>query len=136
MAHLDKLKVTKRVIAAAKPRRKVESPEYRRRKLIAHLEEQIELALLALASKPAELRRKRGHGIVTVRPRLWWKAEPGGTVFTEIRYNKVALNIAGRGTAIEVGPLKRLPAVYRTVIRAAKAGELDRSIRTAILKAR
>lgn len=136
MAHLDKLNVTKRVIAAGRPRRKVESDEYRRGKLIANLEEQIELAELALKKRPLELKRKRGHGIVPVRPRLWWKTEPDGTVYTEIRYNKVPLNIGGRGTAIEVGALKRLPTVYRTVIRAAKAGELDQAIRNAMRIAR
>lgn len=136
MAHLDRLKVSKRVIDAARPRRKVETAEYRRRKLIANVEEQIELAELALEGRPLELKRKRGHGIVAVRPRLWWKAEKDGTVYTQVRYNKVPLNIAGRGTSIEVGPMRRLPTVYRTVIRAIKAGELDQSIRNAILEAR
>ncbi|MDX1483054.1 MAG: hypothetical protein R3229_01125 [Alphaproteobacteria bacterium] len=136
MAHLDKLKISKRVIAAARPRRRVETDEYRRNKLIAHVEEQIELAELALRDRPLQLKRKRGHRVVNVRPRIWWKTEPDGTVFTEIRYNKVPLNMAGRGGAIEVGSLKRLPAVYRTVIRAIKAGELDQAIRTAILKSR
>lgn len=136
MAHLDKLKVSKRVVAVARPRRRMESDEYRRNKLIANVEEQIELAELAIRDKPLELKRKRGHRIVAVRPRLWWKTEADGKVYTEIRYNKVPLNIGGRGSSIEVNSLKRLPAVYRTVIRAIKAGELDRSIRNAILKSR
>lgn len=136
MAHLDKLKVSKRVVAVARPRRRMESDEYRRNKLIANVEEQIELAELAIRDKPLELKRKRGHRIVAVRPRLWWKTEADGKVYTEIRYNKVPLNIGSRGSSIEVSSLKRLPAVYRTVIRAIKAGELDRSIRNAILKSR
>jgi hypothetical protein len=136
MAHLDKLKVSKRVIAAARPRRKIETPEYRRQKLIANIEEQIELAKLALQGKPPQLQRKRGHDVVSVRPRLWWRVEPDGLIFTEIRYNKVALNLAGRGNTIEVGPLKKLPAVYRTVIKAVKAGELDRAIENAARKSR
>lgn len=136
MGHLDKLKIAKRVIAAARPRRKADTTEYRRAKLVSNLEEQIELANLALEDKPPQLKRKRGHGVVTVRPRLWWTMAPDGLVFTEIRYNKVALNIAGRGNTIEVGPLKRLPAVYRTVIKATKAGELDRAIENAARKSR
>ncbi len=136
MGHLDKLKVSKRVIAAARPRRKADTTEYRREKLIASLEEQIELANLALQDKPLRLKRKRGHDVVTVRPRLWWRVEPDGLIFTEIRYNKVALNIAGRGNTIEVGPMKRLPTIYRTVIKATKAGELDRAIENAARKSR
>lgn len=136
MGHLDKLKVSKRVIAAARPRRKLETAEYRRSKLIANLEEQIELAQLALEDKPLQLKRKRGHEVVNVRPRIWWTRAPDGLVFTEIRYNKVALNIAGRGTSIEVGPLRKLPTVYRTVIKAVKAGELDKAIDNAARKSR
>ncbi len=136
MRHLDKLEISRRVIAAARPRHKGDTVEYRRDKLIAHLEEQIELAQLALDDKPLELKRKRGHDVVRVRPRLWWKVEPDGHVFTQIRYNKVPLNILGRGTSIEVGPLKKLPSVYKTVIKAVKAGELDISIENAAKKSR
>lgn len=132
MGHLDDLKISKRVILAARPRRKIDSTEYRRNKLIAHLEEQIELANLALQDKPLQLKRKRGHTMVDVRPRLWWKEEPDGTVYTQIRYNKTPLNLRGRGTTIEVGPLRKLPMVYRTVIRAVKAGELDGPIQRAV----
>ncbi len=136
MSHLDKLNVSKRVIAAARPRRPTDTVEYRRNKLIANVQEQIELAELALHNKPLQLQRKRGHGVVTVRPRLWWKKDPNGQVFTEIRYNKVALNIAGRGSSIEVGSLKKLPSIYRTVIKAINAGELDRAIENAAKKSR
>lgn len=134
MGHLDKLRVSKRVIAAARPRRKIETAEYRHNKLIANIEEQIELANFALQDKPLELERKRGHRLVKVRPRLWWQQEPDGNVFAQVRYNKIALNIGGRGTSIEVGPLMKLPAVYRTVIRAIKAGELDQAIQSAVRK--
>ncbi|MDH3279961.1 MAG: hypothetical protein OEQ18_02390 [Gammaproteobacteria bacterium] len=136
MAHLDRLKISKRVISARRHRRGTETDDYRRNKLIANIEEQIELVQLALQDKPRELQRKRGHSIVTVRPRIWWKTEPDGKVFTEIRYNKVPLDIGGRGGSVEVGLLESLPEVYRTVIRAIKAGELDQSIRAAVLESR
>ncbi|NNE85759.1 MAG: hypothetical protein HKN28_17485 [Alphaproteobacteria bacterium] len=136
MGHLDKLNISRRVIAAARPRRKLDTVEYRREKLIANVEEQIELANLKLQGKPAQIKRKRGHDIVTVRPRLWWATEPDGHVYTQIRYNKVPLNILGQGTSIEVGPLKKLPSVYKTVIRAIEAGELDNSIDNAAKKSR
>lgn len=136
MGHLDKLRVSKRVIAAARPQRKIDTTEYRRKKLIANIEEQIELAHLALQDKPLQLQRKRGHDVVSVRPRIWWKVAPDGFVFTVIRYNKVALNIGGRGNTIEVGLFKRLPVVYRTVIKAIRAGELDQAIKNAARKSR
>jgi hypothetical protein len=132
MGHLDKLKVTKRVIAAAKPRRKTDTKEYRRKKLIANIEEQIELAELALEGEPLQLERKRGHKVIKVRPRLWWKEGPDGEIVTEVRYNKVALYIGRRGNTIEVGSLKKLPAAYRTVIKAVKAGEFDQAIQNAV----
>ncbi len=136
MGHLDKLKITKRIIPLGRRRHKMETVEYRRNKLIANTEEQLELAQLALEDKPLELNRKRGHRVVRVRPRLWWAIEPDGKIVTQVRYNKVALNLAGRGTAIEVGPLRKLPTVYRTVIKAIKAGELDQAIENALRKSR
>jgi len=136
MAHLDKLNITHRAIAAAKPRRKNDTPEYRRNKLIANIEEQIELVSLQLTGRPLELHRKRGHRVQKVRPRIWWKTVEDGTVCTEIRYNKVAVNLLDRGTTIEVPSLKRLPAAYRSVIRAIKAGELDGPLQNAARKSR
>jgi hypothetical protein len=126
--HLDKLDISRRVIVSARARRKSDATDYRRKKLIAHLEEQIELVNLALNGQPPELARKRGHQEVKVRPRLWWYQGDDGHVATVIRYNNINLNLGGRGTTIEVGALRKLPGVYRTVIRAVKAGELDRTI--------
>lgn len=136
MGHLDKLKVSRRVVAAPRPRHKTETIEYRRRKLIANVEEQIELTQLALQDKPLQLKRKRGHGVISVRPRLWWIVDRDGKVLAQIRYNKIPLNIAGRGTSIEVDSLKKLPPIYRTVIKAVRAGELDQAIQNAARKSR
>ncbi len=137
MGHLDKLVVSRRVINAAKRRRKTNNAvEYRREKLIANIEEQIELARLSLSGEPAQLARKRGHQVVTVKPRLWWATEPDGTVLTEVRYNRVPLNLASRGTTIEVGKLARLPTVLQTVIKAVRAGEMDQSIESAARRSR
>ena len=132
MAFLEKLKISNQIIAA-RQRRKTDTVEYRRNKLIANIEEQIELAKLALDDKPLVLRRKRGHHIVNVKPRIWWKTVPDGSVFTQIRFNRVALEIDGRGTSIEVFALKHLPSVYRTVIKAVKAGELDRAMESVVI---
>ncbi len=136
MGLLSKLEVSRRIVRAAKPRRKQDSVEYRRGKLIANLEEQIELAELAIADRPLQLERKRGHRVVPVRPRIWWRRTPDDRLYTEIRYNKVPLNIEGRGTAIAVPKLRDLPKIYRLVIRAVKAGELDAAIETAVRRSR
>ena len=136
MSHLKKLTVSNRIIAAARPRHKADTIEYRRSKLIANIEEQIELVNLALEKKPLELRRKRGHDVRVVRPPLWWRVEPDGAVVTQIRYNKIPLNLGGRGTSIEVATVRKLPAAFRTVIRAVKAGELDPVIQSAARRSR
>lgn len=137
MGHLGKLVISRRVINAAKPRQSTKNTaEYRREKLIANIEEQIELARLSLNGEPVQLERKRGHDVVTVKPRLWWAIEADGTVLTEIRYNKIPLNLANRGTTIEVANLSRLPGALQTVIKAVRAGELDQSIETAARRSR
>jgi hypothetical protein len=137
MGHLAELVISRRVINAAKPRRNTKNTaEYRRKKLIANIEEQIELARLSLNGEPVQLERKRGHRVITVKPRLWWAIEADGTVLTEIRYNKIPLNLASRGTTIEVADLARLPSALQTVIEAVRAGELDQSIETAARRSR
>ncbi len=136
VGHLDNLTISRRMVAAAKPRRRLDAMEYRRAKLIANIEEQIELSNLALAGKQLILQRKRGHGVVNVRPRIWWQVDADGTLFTQIRYNKLALTLDGRGASIEVPSLKKLTTVYRTVIRAIEAGELDRAIEAAARKSK
>lgn len=132
MGYLDKLEISNRILRVGRARRKVDPIEYRRAKLMANIEEQIELALLAMQKKPLVLQRKRGHQVVKVRPRIWWKVEADGKAYTEIRYNKVPLKLDGRGTTIEVRGLKNLPTVYRTVISATKAGEVDNAIQTVL----
>ncbi|MDA0663845.1 MAG: hypothetical protein O3B08_13570 [Proteobacteria bacterium] len=136
MGHLEKLNISNRVIVAARPRHRRDTVEYRREKLVASIEEQIELATLALEDKPLQLKRKRGHSVVPVRPRLWWKEVPEGHLYTQIFYNKIPLKLARRGTAIEVDSLKKLPAVYRRVIQVVKAGELDKAVEAASRKSR
>jgi hypothetical protein len=126
--HLDKLTISRRAIVSARARRKTDKVEYRRKKLIAHLEEQIELAQLALDGHSPALVRKRRHGEVKVHPRLWWSVDDDGHVGTVVRYKNINLNLDGRGATIEVGPLRRLPGVDRIVIRAVEADELDRTI--------
>lgn len=134
MSYLDELEITNRVVLAARPRRETDTVEYRRNKLIANIEEQIELVSLVIQNKTPVIRRKRGHKVVEVRPRIWWRTVPDGGVYTQIRYNKVALDLDGRGTSIEANGLEHLPTIYRTVIKAVEAGELDLVMERAAIK--
>jgi hypothetical protein len=68
---------------------------YRSNKLIANIEEQIELAHFALQDRPLKLQKKRGLKVIKVRLRLWWKVDSDENVLTQSRYNKNALNLAG-----------------------------------------
>ena len=135
MGFLSNLKISNQIIAA-RPRRKTDTIDYRRKKLIANIEEQIDLANLALQEKPMTIRRKRGHDIVDVKPRIWWRIAAEGKVTTQIRFNRMALSIDGRGTSIEVDTFKELPTIYRTVIKAVEAGELDRAMESVTIEER
>jgi hypothetical protein len=44
------------------------------------------------------------------------------------------INIEGRGTTIEVGSLIELPKVFKTLIKAVEAGELDQAMDVAARK--
>lgn len=125
MAHLDKLDISRRALGARKSRRKAPLIEHSRAKLIANIEEQIQLAKLKIAGRPLELRRRRGRRVATVRPKLWWDVDDAGRVGTYILFNKKPLRLNRAGETIEVKTFRDLPKVYETVIRAVKAGELD-----------
>ena len=128
MSHLDKLTITRRVLKPRPSRHRKPSLEHYRDKLIANLEEQIELARKTIAGEPAVIKRRRGSEVRAVRPRLWWSEGEDGHVGSYILYNRTALALKGRGRTIEVGRLRNLPGVYRTVIAAARAGELDTAL--------
>jgi len=133
---LDKLNISRRVIDAARPRHKRDTIEYRRKKIIANIEEQIELANLSLQGN-----RCRSNGSVDAMLSPYGQgfggpSSPTGTYSRRLRYNKIPLNILGRETSIEVGHLKRLTSVYKTVIRAIGAGEIDNSTESAAKKSR
>lgn len=131
MSHLSKLEISRRVLKPRPARRDKPTIEHYRDKLIANLEEQRELALNVLDGKPAVIKRRRGRDVREVRPRLWWYEDVDGHVGTYVFHNRTALKLGPGGRTIEVGPLRRLPTVYRTVIAAVRAGELDNSLRDA-----
>jgi hypothetical protein len=132
MSHLDKLTISRRVLKPRPPRRSEKDRiAHYRDKLIANLEEQIELAEKVIAGKPPSIKRRRGSEVRAVRPRLWWHEDETGHVASYIFHNRIALTLKGGGRTIEVGPLRKLPATYRKVIAATRAGELDAALRNA-----
>ena len=131
MPHLNKLEISRRVLKPRPARRSKPSIEHYREKLNANLEEQIELVQKAIAGEPTVIKRRRGRQIREVRPRLWWYEDPDGHVGTYVFHNQTALNLNRGGRTIEVGPLRKLPAAFRTVIAAVRAGELDTALSAA-----
>lgn len=132
MSHLKKLRITRRIIQRRPRRQRADTAERRREKLIAQVEEQLELAQLAIAGKPLRLERKRGRMVKEVAPRLWWTLDEDGGVAVQIYYNRVPLKLRGEASTIEVPSLKKLPGTFRTIAKAIKAGELDRAISSVV----
>jgi hypothetical protein len=128
MAHLDKLEISRRVLKPRPSRRNKPPIEHYRDKLIDNLEEQIEMAQKTIAGEPVAIKRRRGREVREVRPRLWWYQDPDGHVGTYVFHNRTALKLNGVGPTIEVGPLRKLPSVFRKVIAAVRAGELDQAL--------
>jgi hypothetical protein len=131
MGHLDSLTISRRVLQPRPSRRSGDRTAHYRDKLIANLEEQIELAQKIIAGKPPTIKRRRGREVRTVRPRLWWHEDETGRIGTYIFHNRIALALKGGGRTIEVKSLRGLPAAYRKVIAATRAGELDAALRRA-----
>jgi hypothetical protein len=131
MSHLSKLEISRRVLKPRPARREKPTIAHYRDKLIANLEEQSELASKVIDGKPAVIKRRRGRTVREVRPRLWWYEDADGHVGTYIFHNRTALKLWRGGRTIEVGRLRQLPKVHRTVIAAVRAGELDNALRDA-----
>ena len=113
------------------PRNTVADPALQRRaKFIKQLEQQRELAR-EQGFEPTKRKwvvdADGTRQLVTVPKRVkrWWRMDAQGNCFLVLRYgNRVITLNAGR-TAIAVGPKGKLVSVIDTLIKAAKAGELD-----------
>ena len=137
MNTLTKLKLTN---ATRKPVE--ETPEQRmRRRMIAHLSEQLEMAKALVEgriySATRSIKQKDENGAtVTIerakrlRPAYWH--DLGGRWFLELRYANAVLVLGKDQTAIEVGTKDRLVPTIETVIEAVKAGELDQAMQAAL----
>jgi len=119
---------------------KTQSPiVLRRNKLIAMLKEQKAMAEAVLSGNSYKRQKQawftnamgeRQKVQRDARVRHWWSGE-GDNVVLVVRYGSKALELAKGKAAIEVGPMKNLPATVDTLIEAVAAGELDSIIAAA-----
>lgn len=115
----------------------VDKAVVRRNKVIAKLDEQLQIAEAAL--KGDEFFKKRtvkktdeeGNQVtVTVPKRVnkWFYTNNGNDWYLEVKYGNRTLELAKGKTAITVGKLDNVAAVIEQVKQAVAAGELDAAI--------
>jgi hypothetical protein len=103
---------------------------WRRNKLIARLQQQVQLAQdpnftltrqkwIADESGVKQLRELRK------KVRAWWRIDPTGAVVLTVRYGAKPIEFEKGKAAIAVGKKDRLIQTIETVIAAVEAGELD-----------
>ena len=130
MSVLSKLTV-KSVTRASKQ----DPVQLRRRKLVAAIEEQVNVAAAAVNGETYEVTRKtwikneQGEKVLVdklrkVRP---WFFEQDGGWYVQCKYGNKALTI-GNGNAVFVKALKDIAGALNTLKAAAEAGELDEAI--------
>jgi hypothetical protein len=108
----------------------------RRAKLVAQLEQQLELAKDEGYVVPRQKWVKGEDGTKQLvdapkRVKRWWRIDGSGNCYLILRYgNKLIAPTADKG-AIAVGEKAKLVTVLEAVITAVKAGELDTAIDTA-----
>lgn len=128
MGHLNSLALT-----ALKARVAMTPQEQRRVKLITKLEEQLALAEAEAAGrkhvviKQAWTRDNDGNKTRVEREKrikAWWWKDGDGLAMV-VRYGAKPLELAKGKRALRVENVAAVPATIRTLIEAAKAGELD-----------
>ena len=108
----------------------------RRSKLVAQLEQQLELAKDEgyVVKRQKWVKQEDGTKQLVEAPKRvkrWWRIDGSGNCYLILRYgNKLIAPTADKG-AIAVGDKAKLATVLEAVITAVKAGELDAAIETA-----
>ncbi|OEJ67511.1 hypothetical protein [Magnetovibrio blakemorei] len=133
MSVMRKLKLT-----AEKRGENTETAEQQmRRRLVEHLDEQLELAAAELRGEKLVKTRQiyvtaeNGERVtqrIEQRLRKWYWRNVDGNWFTEVRYGNRALKLSGENTAIEVGEKEKLAEVIGMLKDAVMAGELDKAL--------
>lgn len=113
---------------------KLSAEVQRRNKLIAHLQEQLEIARAEIDGKIHTtikrkwLRNDDGTKVsveVSKRLKSWYRVQANGTVLLTVRYGSKPIEFEKDKAAIVVKTLSELPALISKLISAVEAGELD-----------
>ena len=118
----------------ALPKHPTNDPAIKRRvKLLAQLEQQLELAKNPNFVVTTQKWRKQDDGgkvLVEKQKRVkkWWFVDMMGTSFFTIRYGAKLIELEKGKAAISVGDKANLVAVIEAVIAAVRAGELDAAL--------
>jgi len=111
----------------------------RRRKLIAQLEQQRELALnpAYVVSRQKWVKQENGSKSLVELPKRvkrWWTTDAAGHCFFVVRYGSKVLALQEGKAAIACSK-EELPMIVQTIIDAVAAGELDAAIEQVSTKA-
>ena len=108
---------------------------WRRNKLIARLQQQVQLAQDPNFTLTRQKWVSDEHGVKQLRElrkrvRAWWRIDPTGAVVLTVRYGAKPIEFAPGKAAIAVGKKEKLISTLETVIAAVEAGELDTVLAT------
>ena len=130
MSNLTKLTVKSVVRASTQ-----EPVQQRRRKLVAGIEEQMNVAAAALKGESYEVQRKtwvkneQDEKVLVERMRkvrAWFFEQDGGW-YVQCKYGNKSIAL-GKGNAVFVNALKDVSAALKVLKAAAEVGELDEAI--------
>ncbi len=113
-----------------------------RQKLIDRIGDQIELAKATESGQSfqrVKYRRVRdieseqvSESVVKTRVRPWWTADTDGSVLLWIKYGNTNLELAKGKPAIRITNRNELIPTLETVLKAVRAGEMDKQIEVAV----
>ncbi|WP_171134963.1 hypothetical protein [Ruegeria sp. HKCCD7221] len=134
MSHLEKLE-----LKSVKRANKQDPVQQRRLKLVAAIDEQLNVAAAMLDGENYEVKRKswakneQGESVLVERMRKLrpWFFEQDGGWYVQCKYGNKALAL-GKGNAVFVKALKDVQGTLTTLKAATEAGELDEAISQAV----
>lgn len=122
-------------LVSAKRRNAISPIQHRRNKLIARIDEQIELAQATLAGQTFVKTRTRviknketGESRAVEqakRVRPWWFTDESGKLYLQIKYGSRTLELAKGKNSVELADSDQLNSLFTTIKRAVSVGELD-----------
>lgn len=114
--------------------------EFRRNKLVAHLQEQRDIAIADAEGREHTVMRRRWELTetgekkrveVSKRLKRWWTVDAEGRVVLVVRWGSKLLELQGDKAAVVVGDKAKLVPILDKLVQAARAGELDAAVEKA-----